>query len=252
MLILKLSLVPLLIAGVTLIGRRWGTRVAGMFAAMPIIAGPIALFITIEQGTAFGAKVAVGAIAAIAVLLVFFLGYAWTSRRMRWPASVACALSAWALAAVLAVRLPQRLDLAIVLALVALLATPRLLPPIGALRLMRSTPSRLDLPVRMLAGVTLTLLVTAVANRVGAAWSGVLTVFPIITIVLAVFTHREGGPAQVSQFFRGMVLGLYAFLAFFVVLSLLLPHGSIALAFLVGIAAALLVQGIVGWLLARH
>ncbi|MBE0594507.1 MAG: hypothetical protein IH616_19125, partial [Gemmatimonadales bacterium] len=50
MLVLKLTLVPLLIAGVTMIGRRWGARIAGMFAAMPVVAGPIAMFLTLEQG----------------------------------------------------------------------------------------------------------------------------------------------------------------------------------------------------------
>ena len=50
---LKLSLVPLLIAGVTLGTRRWGPRIGGWLTALPVIAGPTLCFYAIEQGTDF-------------------------------------------------------------------------------------------------------------------------------------------------------------------------------------------------------
>ena len=54
--ILKLILVPALIAGVTLAGRRWGPAVAGWLSAFPVVAGPIllvmalALYIAVSTG----------------------------------------------------------------------------------------------------------------------------------------------------------------------------------------------------------
>lgn len=252
MLVLKLTLVPLLIACVTMIGRRWGARIAGMFAAMPVVAGPIAMFLTLEQGPAFGAHAAVGAIAAVAALLVFFLAYAWASRRFDWPGALGCSLLAWTLAAVLIAKLPGRIELAVAMAVVALLAAPALMPPPDLRPRLPVAPPRFDLPIRMLAGALLTLLVTAVATRVGEAWSGLLTAFPVITLVLGVFTHREAGPGQVAQLFRGMAFGLYAFCGFFVTLSLLLPRGGLASAFIAAIAVAVTVQVAVGRITSRR
>ncbi|MFA7505770.1 MAG: hypothetical protein WCZ28_13810 [Burkholderiaceae bacterium] len=252
MLVLKLTLVPLLIACVTLIGRRWGARIAGMFAAMPVVAGPIAMFLTLEQGPEFGAHAAVGAIAAVAALLVFFLAYAWTSRRFDWPGALVCGLLAWGIAASLIAALPSRIELAVAMAMVALLVAPALMPPLETRARLPVAPPRFDLAIRMLAGALLTLLVTAVASRVGEAWSGLLTAFPVITLVLGVFTHREAGAGQVALLFRGVGFGLYTFCSFFLVLSLLLPRTGIAPAFIAAIAVAVMVQGLVGHLFGRR
>ena len=55
---LKLLLVPALLALVTLAGRRWGQRVAGWLGSFPIVAGPILLILTLENGVAFGVAAA--------------------------------------------------------------------------------------------------------------------------------------------------------------------------------------------------
>ena len=58
MILLKLLLVPLLLAAVTLAGRRWGQSVAGWLGSFPIVAGPILLILSIENGAGFGARAA--------------------------------------------------------------------------------------------------------------------------------------------------------------------------------------------------
>ncbi len=252
MLVIKLTLVPLLIACVTMIGRRWGARIAGMFAAMPVVAGPIAMFLTVEQGVVFGARAAVGAVGAVTALLVFFLAYAWASRRFAWPGALACSLLAWGLVATAIASLPSRIELAAAMAFASLFATPSLMPrPQGSTR-PPAAPPRFDLPIRMLAGALLTLLVTAVASRVGEAWSGLLTAFPVITLVLGIFTHHQAGSSQVAQLFRGMAYGLYAFCGFFITLALLLPRIGLAGAFLAAIGVAVTVQATVARLLSRR
>ena len=80
-LLLKLVLVPALIAGVTLAGRRWGPAVAGWLSAFPIVAGPILWFIALEQGAAFAAQAAVGTLSAVLGMLAFGLSYAWAATR---------------------------------------------------------------------------------------------------------------------------------------------------------------------------
>ena len=66
-LVLKLLLVPSLLATVTLVARRWGANVAGWLASFPIVAGPVLLVLTLEQGAAFGARAAAAAVGNVCV-----------------------------------------------------------------------------------------------------------------------------------------------------------------------------------------
>jgi hypothetical protein len=67
--------------------------------------------------------------------------------------------------------------------------------------------TRTDLIGRILAGAALTILVTTLSARVGAAWSGLLAVFPLLATVLSVSSHRTHGPDFVISLLRGMALG---------------------------------------------
>lgn len=94
----------------------------------------------------------------------------------------------------------------------------------------------------MLAGALLTLAVTALSNRAGPAWSGLLAVFPLLGSVLAVSSHRAHGAGFAIALLRGMVLGRFSFVAFCLVLAYALPHWPIPLAFGTACATAMLVQ----------
>jgi hypothetical protein len=72
--------------------------------------------------------------------------------------------------------------------------------------------------------------------------SGLLAPFPIITSVLAVFTHAHGGVAQVSVLLRNFLVGFYGFAAFCFVLAIALPTLATGAAFGIATAMALAVQ----------
>lgn len=241
LLLLKLTLVPLVLAGVTLAGRRFGPGMAGRLAGLPVVAGPIVLLLAHEQGAGFAQAAATGAIAAIAALLAFGVVYSHLARRRAWPLALSGALGAWLLAALALLALPQTLLAALAAAGAALLLTPRLLP---ATPTTPTTPTAgEDLRWRMLAGALLTLTVTGVAAVVGDSASGLLAAFPVLGSVLAVSTHRARGAAAVATLYRGMVRGFRAFAAFFLVLALGLPQlgllttTALALASALGVAA---------------
>ena len=94
----------------------------------------------------------------------------------------------------------------------------------------------------MVAGATLTVAVTFVAGTVGSGWSGLLVVFPVLGIVLAVFSHHTLGSSFAATLLRGMATGLYSFVAFCFVLSVGLPHFGIPIAFTVAVVVSLIVQ----------
>ena len=124
----------------------------------------------------------------------------------------------------------------------SLLLAPKLFPAANS----SLSPSHLknaEVFVRMFAGAILTLAVTATAGRIGQTWSGLLAVFPIIGIVLAVSSHASQGATFAATLLRSMVVGLYSFSAFCFFLSLTLPRAGVQASFLIAASSALLVQG---------
>ena len=110
-----------------------------------------------------------------------------------------------------------------------------------------SAPPRVDLIVRVLASGTLVLVLTALADRVGPALSGLFTAFPILTTTMAGFMQAQRGAAAVVQFFRGFLPAIVGFAVFCLVFAVGVPRLGIAL----GTAAALGVQLVVHGLVLR-
>lgn len=249
-LLLKLCLVPALIALVTFAGRRWGPAVAGWLSAFPIVAGPILWFIALEHGAEFAAVAAVGTLTGVLAILVYGMSYAWAATKYRWPASLALAYVAYALAAAAVGAAPLTLPVATLAVLVMLFFAPRAYPRREAARL-PGKPAN-DLLLRMALGAALVLTVTHFAENLGPSLSGVLAMFPVMNTVLALFTHRSAGSGAVIQLLRGMVYGLYSFATFCVVLAWTLPRSGSGAAFLWALAAAGIVQVLSKLLLNRH
>lgn len=240
LLILKLTIVPLFIGLITLVGRKWGSSVAGLVGAFPVVAGPIIIFIALEHGSEFAALTSISAISATACLLIFGLVYSWACIRLSWIFALLSALVAWFILALTLAMTTPSLSIALLIAISSLIITPLLLP-----RTKPTTPPNTklhDLPWRMLVGALLTFSVTTLAGTLGEVWSGILAVFPVIGLVLAVFTHTTLGPTHVTQVYRGMVKGLYSFVAFFLTLTLLLPETSILIAVLSSAVVAIVTQ----------
>ncbi len=238
---LKLVLSPLLIAAITVLGERYGPRVAGALTALPVVAGPIALFFSLEQGAGFGARAARATLASELSLGIFCVLYAWMCLRAPWWASLAVGWAGFAAGSMVL----HTLDPPLLAALGLALATPALvqaLAPRTALPARVAAVGRSELGLRMAAGAVLVLLLTLVAPALGAGWSGLLTIFPIATTVLAVFSHRTQGAPFAVHLLRGLAAGLYSMTAFFLALALGLEPLGVAGAFGLALAAATSVQ----------
>ncbi|CAG4899172.1 hypothetical protein [Paraburkholderia saeva] len=241
MLALKLTLVPLFLLIVSMSGKWWGPSIAGWLAGLPIVAGPILYLLVLQHGAAFGARAATLALCAILASEAFNFAYAWTCRCRAWPIALAVALATWFVAASFLSLLPVSPIWAVCVALTAVLFGQSFLPR-SAVVAAGAPLRRADLAGRMLAGAVLTLVVTALSGRVGATWSGLLAVFPLLGIVLSVSSHRAHGPAFVVSLLRGMVLGRFSFAAFCLFLSLVLPYQAATTSFVEAAALAMFVQ----------
>lgn len=252
-LLLRIMLAPALIAVASLAGRRWGPTISGWLVGLPLTSGPVCFLLAITYGETFAAIAARGTLAGTLSLEAFSLAYAWTARRSRWPLAFAVATLVYTAATLALQRLTLGvgalvgvvlLSMAITIALMPHAARPATPPP-------DATPSRWDLPARMLlAGVVVGGL-TAGAPLLGPHLTGLLTPFPIYATILTVFAHRQQGGAAAVGVLRGLLYGMFAFISFFVVITTLLEPLGIAATFILAIAVALLAHGSSLWLLRR-
>ncbi len=244
MLALKLFLVPVFLALISLAGKRWGPSVAGWLAGLPALTGPILFLLALEHGAAFTAAAATVSLAAVLGAVAYMVTYARVCVRASPWTALAAGIVSWCFSASIVTRLPLSNFASLAIALGSLLAAPKLFPrlsaPLAAVGLPRG-----ELLLRMIAGAAITLAVTGAASAIGPSWSGMLAVFPVLAIVLSVFSHRLAGPAFATLLLRAMVLGLYSFTTFCFTLAVVLPHRGVAMSFSTAIILALAMQ----WLL---
>jgi hypothetical protein len=237
----KIVLAPALIAGVSVAGQRLGARLAGSLTALPVVAGPIAFFMALEHGPAFGSRAARGALAGELSLAVFGAVYAHACLRAPWFVCLPLALAGFGLATLALDAAGASFALAAAAGVAVPLGAPRLLPD-PAVPAGRRAITHGELAVRMIAGATLVVAVTAAAGALGPSLAGLLTPFPIAATVLTVFAHRNQGSAFAVQLLRGLLRGLLGMTAFFLVLALGLEPLGVAGAFALACGAALAVQ----------
>ncbi|WP_116119583.1 hypothetical protein [Paraburkholderia sp. BL6669N2] len=239
---LKLVLVPAFLAALTVAGRVWGPSVAGWLAGLPVVAVPIVLLLALERGPSFAAQASAASIAAIAASEAFNFAYAWTCRRVAWPLASMAGMVGWVGVAMVLTQIPAGLAWAVAAACVAVAVSQSGLPRVTG----RVPAARLglgDLVARMIAGALLTVAVTTLSASMGATWSGLLSVFPLLGIVLAVSAQRAHGADFVALLMRGMVIGRASFAAFFAVTATMLPRYGVWLSFACASAASVIVQG---------
>lgn len=240
--ILRVGLSPFLVAGASLVSRRWGDSVGGWLAGFPFVAGPILLVVALEQGLPFAAQASRSALLGIVALVAFAVWFGRLCPRIHW---ILALVSGWALYLLVAwplsaVDFGVGLNFAAVVVVLVFgtLALPR--PGAGDAIAREAKPSHWrDIPLRMAATLALVCSITLSAKHMGSTWSGLLTPFPVATTVLSVFAHLSGGNLAVARFLRGFVPGLASLAVFFAALALLLPaFGMTGFVFALGAAVA--------------
>jgi len=241
---LKVLLVPVLLGAVTLAGRRWGQSVAGWLGSFPIVAGPILLILTFENGNSFGARAAQMSLAGIAAAMLFYVVYARLAMHLNWLVTLITALAAWLIAVLALQVLPQTLGVSAILALLTLIFGPFCMAMPNKIDL-KITPHPLELPARMIMGALVTLCTSALGTTQGADIAGYAALFPSVGAVLATFSHRgSGGENSARVLLLGMTQGMWSVGSFCLALTLLLPTWPLWGAALSATSAAILTHSI--------
>lgn len=251
---LRLVLAPTLIALASLAGRRWGPTISGWLVGLPLTSGPVVFLLAITYGTSFAAHAALGTLAGVISLTVYSLGYGWTARRFGWPLSVAVGSVAFAVATLALQHVTLALPVLIGSILIALVIALALMPAPArqAPAVVHGAAPRWDLPARMAIAAAFVLLLTGAASLLGPQLTGLVSPFPVYATILAVFTHRQQGGRAAADVLRGMLVGLFAFVAFFLIIAALIERAGVGAAFVAAIVVALLAQGASLWLMRRQ
>jgi hypothetical protein len=241
----ELLLAPALVGAATVVGRRWGPRVAGLVSGLPVVVGPVLLLAARARGPAFAASAANGTLLGLIAVAGFALAYARSARR-GWVVSLLVGWTAACLLAGLVWLLPVQLSfpagvfvattsLAAALRLMPVSTDDRVKPPPSAVR-------RNGLWLRMAATAALVLLLSEALILLGPVIGGILAGLPAVLSVLAVFTHRDQGPRAAVSLLRGALVGMTGFVGFCVVVAAFLPEAGVATTFAAATACGLALQ----------
>jgi hypothetical protein len=230
--------------------RRWGTRIGGLLTGLPIVSAPALFFFAVEQGTVFAAEAARVVIVSLLAVAATALSYAWVSLRTPWWVTLPVSWASFFVVAFLMYGVRWPAAVALVVALAGMSVAHALLPRTGG-QVARPRPVW-DLPLRAVASMTLVVVVTSLAHRLGPTLSGALTPFPVAISILLGFSHAQEGSSAAISFLRGFFPGMWGFAAFCFVLSVTIVPLGTAAAFVLATACALAIQAVVlAWMQRR-
>jgi hypothetical protein len=248
--LLKITMMPLVIGGVTIASKKWGNSIGGLIASLPWIAGPIILFFVFEQGVDFTVNSVKGMMMGLIGVLTFSYAYIYACFSFKWYASLCFGYAAFAFTTYTlphfeaALTLNEWYIVAMILTFLLLLFFPKLQPQ-------QSTTQnlRFDIYLRMATITLAVVLITYLADVLGPTLSGILTLFPIITAILSAFTHYTQGVNATLAMLRGFMTGFIGFGTYLFLQAKFLPiysvGESVIFALIINIVLNLLMRSLV-------
>lgn len=254
MLLLKLILTPLLLGGVTLVGRKFGPTVSGWLVGLPLTSGPVSFFLALEQGTNFAAHAAQGTLMGVISLSAFCVVYCWLTLRFGWLLCLSGSWGVYLAATFLFTRIFVPLPVALVLAVGVLCVSLCILPQDN--KQVNTTKAATisanwDIALRMLIATLFVLTLTGAAGVLGPRLSGLLSPLPVFSSIVAIFTHKFEGAAAARLVLRGILAGSFAYIAFYLAITTLIEPWGVIAAFGCALLGALIAQGCSLWLLSK-
>ena len=236
--LLRLALVPAAVWVASLAARRWGHAISGYLGGLPMIGGPITLFLAMDLGLAFAARSALFTLAAIEGQAAHLLTFGWIARRGSWSLALVSGWTAFALVSLALTFVPLHPAIALAFAIGGLAAAWRWLPRQKGQAVAPRIPP-MERRLRLVAAFALAAAILWSAPIFGPVVSGILLSVPVTGSIMPPFTLALYGPDALARLLRGFVVGLSGFTAFFATLAFALAPFGIA-AFVPALGFALL------------
>ncbi len=210
-----------IVIGLSLIAERVSPRIAGIMAGAPLGTFFVYLFVGLDQGPHFVVASVPHAIAGFSATCAFVVAYTAASARLGSVSvvgSVTLSVSAFAVVAMLLVRVPFNLVGAIAVNLSACSLSYWLLRGNVYVRIER--PVRLTFALLALRGGLAAAFVAGtvtVAQGLGTRWTGLATGFPMTMLPTLIILHATYGVPSTHALLRTVPLGMASIVIYILV-----------------------------------
>jgi len=240
----KAALSAAVVGALLMMLRRASPRASGLAAAVPINSAPALFWLSFDQGGAFAANAALGALWGTGLTVLLGIAFARLALRFHvaWAGALACV--AVATTVLLTGAQPAALTVVTALALTTILVGQVAQPQPEYAPRRRDSRAR-DAVLSMGTAGGMSLLVSELSRYGGPQFCGLVATIPVICFAALQAAHRQGGVSLMVQVLDGYLSGMLAKAAFLGVLVFAWSAGAgqwgWAMAF-AGAAVALLAQ----------
>jgi hypothetical protein len=249
LLLVKLLMTSSLIAFATMVARRYGPRAGGLLIGLPLTSGPVSVLLASQRGADFSAHAALTAIGGTIGVGWFCGAYAACARYTSWPLALAAGLTTFAISIAAFRCLPIGFAAAVGLGLAILYGLWRWLTRVACTLQRAVAPTAAtplptwEIPARILMSAALIGAVTTFAPRLGPNLCGVLSVVPVLTAVMAAFTHHRSGSSAATSLLIGTIGGEISSIVFFALVGALLSRWTMLSTYSSASVSAIVVNG---------
>lgn len=208
LLALKIFLSPLLMLIVTFLQSRQSAKAGGRFMGWPLVTGPIIFIIFLQEGAAFAAKTAHGALLGQISLIAFAWSYALVALRAPWYIAIACATVTFIGSVYLVSLIHVPLWLTFLSLILALYLVNKFWPKYEPVTTPLSSP-RWELHLRIALVITLVFVLSEFSQTLGPSLTGGFSTYPVIATILGVFNHKRFGANAAISLHHGLMQRLY-------------------------------------------
>lgn len=230
--IYKLLTVPAAILITTLLVKKFGAFVGGVFAGLPIFSGPISFFIALEQGVDFAVLSSYNSMIGLIGCMATALAYVWVAYfGGRWWLALFFAHAGYFSVAFSFHYLPEFSLFVILFANFSCLFVSLFFPR-PKLENYKTIRPHWIVWIQVIFGTFMVYSVTEAAALLGPDWSGTMACFPVMITVLAPFTHVANGVYTTVNVLRGFVAGWLGTAVFATTVMLTLGHYHISFVYI--------------------
>lgn len=208
LLALKIFLSPLLMLIVTRLQARSSAGAGGRFMGWPLVTGPIIFIIFLQEGAAFAAKTAHGALLGQISLIAFAWSYALVALRAPWYLSIATATVTFIGSVYLVSLIHIPLWLTFILLVVALFLVNKFWPTYQPITTPLSSP-RWELYLRIGLVIALVFALSEFSQTLGPSLTGGFSTYPVIATIMGTFNHKRFGANAAISLHHGLMQRLY-------------------------------------------
>lgn len=210
-LVLKMAITAGFLLAATIIAERAGPLVGGLFATLPISAGPVYVFLAMDHDAHFIGQAALGSLVTNAINIVFAVTYAVLAQKRSMGVSLVGTYALWLIAFYAAAHVTWTLPTALLLNAAALGVGMWITHPLRHVRVAALQARWYDLLLRAAMVAALVGTVVTMSFAIGPRLSGAITVAPIVLTSIIIVLHRRiGGPAT-AAILANAVIGLGGF-----------------------------------------